>query len=477
MCGEMRIRPHDRPRELFIHLNKSYIGKTIPPPQNLGIPPARCASGPAGRGRKRSTGFLFTYTLSMPRNAGPAAVGPPARALGVLALCFFFNFVARGVGDTYIVFLLPLQSHFGSQRAQMTSVYSMLMLVAGLVSPLAGWVFERFGPRVLYAAGIALLGAGTLIASFTQSLWHLYVGIGLFVGLGAGAVGMVPAAALLSWWYGSKRISSAIGVAYAGFGCGSLVIVPLAQAAIEARGWREAYRAIGLTLLALSFVCAWLPWRAITAPKPATVHPSRAAGARSPLGTALRQRRFWLLVQVMFFTALGMYIVVVQSVAYLVDAGFSPLQAATAFGACGMLSVAGVSSSGWLSDRFSPRKATAVSFTGTALGIAALYAISFEPSEALLVAYVILFGVCQGARGPVVAGLSARLFSGPGQATVYGAIYALMSFGTGLGALLSGALHDWTGGYRAGFLLALACVAIAAAPFWTSNQLSPQDSN
>jgi predicted MFS family arabinose efflux permease len=375
------------------------------------------------------------------------------------------------------VFLLPLQSQFGWQRAQMTSVYSMLMLVAGLVSPFAGWVFERFGPRVLYAAGIALLGAGTLMASVTQQLWHLYVGIGVFVGLGAGAVGMVPAAALLSWWFGSKRMSSAIGVAYAGFGCGSLLIVPLAQAAIDAWGWREAYRAIGFGMLALSLVSIALPWRAISAPRPDPLPKSGGAKPRSPLMAAMRERRFWLLVQVMFFTALGMYIVVVQSVAYLVDAGFSPLQAATAFGACGMLSVVGVSSSGWLSDRFSPRKATAVSFTGTALGIAALYAISFKPSEALLVAYVILFGVCQGARGPVVAGLSARLFSGPGQATVYGAIYALMSFGTGLGALLSGALHDWTNGYRAGFMLALVSVALAAAPFWTSNQLSPQESN
>jgi predicted MFS family arabinose efflux permease len=73
----------------------------------------------------------------------------------------------------------------------------------------------------------------------------------------------------------------------------------------------------------------------------------------------------------------------------------------------------------------------------------------------------------------VVAGLSARLFAGRGQATVYGAIYALMSLGTGLGAMLSGLLHDWTGGYRAGFLLALAGVGLAAVPFWASDDLDP----
>jgi len=163
-----------------------------------------------------------------------------------------------------------------------------------------------------------------------------------------------------------------------------------------------------------------------------------------------------------------------QSVAYLVDIGFTPLQSATAVGTASMLSVAGVSGSGWMSDRFTHRRAATLSFVGTALGIAMLLALTYRRSEWLLVGYVVLFGICQGARGPVVASLSARLFAGRGQSTVYGAIYALMSLGTAAGALLSGALHDWTGGYRAGFVLALASVAVAAAPFWRSkDQLVP----
>jgi len=403
-----------------------------------------------------------------------AAGATAARAIGVLALCFFFNAVGRGVGDTYMVFLLPLQGEFGWQRAQMTGIYSTLMLVAGLASPFAGMVFERFGARVLYGGGIGLLAAGALVASQARELWHLYLGLGVLGGLGGGAIGMVPAAAMLSWWYGA-RLSTAIGIAYAGFGCGSLLMVPLAQALIDAWGWRSAYQGIGSTLLALAAGALCLPWRAITAPRPVPTSGAGAAGGASPLRSALGQRRFWLLVQIMFFTALGMYLVMAQSVVYLVDVGFTPLQAATAFGAAGMLSVVGVSTSGWVSDRFSHRRAATLSFVGTSLGIAMLYALTYRTSELLLVGYVVLFGICQGARGPVVASLSAKLFSGPGQATVYGAIYALMSIGTGLGAALSGALHDWTGGYRAGFLLALACIAAAAAPFWTSrDELVPQ---
>jgi len=416
----------------------------------------------------------------MHKNKGSAAgaTSPLALPLLVLALCFFFNFVGRGVGDTYMVFLLPLGAEFGWHRSQMTSIYSALMVISGLAAPLAGIVFERWGPRVLYATGLGLMGTGYSLAGQSQQLWQFYVCIGFLGGLGASAVGMVPAAALISRWF-QRRMSTAIGLAYAGFGCGSLLIVPLAQTLIDGQGWRDAYHLIGGALLVLLPLSLVLPWRTLRAGRAPTTAPHaamrRGAAGAGPLRAALGQRRFWLLVQVMFFTAAGMYLIIVQSVAYLVDVGFTPLQAAGAFGSAGMLSVVGVSAAGWLADRYGHKPAATVSFTGTFLGIAVLYAMSYQSTHWLLVAYVLLFGICQGARGPVIASLSARLFPGPGQATIYGAIYACMSVGSGIGALLSGVLHDLTGGYRATFVLSMACVVFAAAPFWTSNALIPAE--
>jgi MFS family permease len=400
-----------------------------------------------------------------------AVAGASRMALGVLGLCFLFNFAGRGVADTYMVFLLPLGTEFGWQRAQMTSVYSLLMVTAGLASPLAGLVFERFGPRVLYALGLALMGGGHFLAARLHALWQFYLCIGVLGGLGSAALGMVPAAALLSRWF-RGRMSTAIGLAYAGLGTGSLVLVPLAQALIQHQGWRDAYRLIGTALLALVPVSMLMPWRRIRGGSAwhAAAQVPPAAGP-SPLARALRQPNFWRLVQVMFFTAMGMYLIIVQSVAYFIDIGYAPLQAATAFGAAGMLSVLGISASGWLADRWGHRRAATLSFCGTLLGTVMLYAMSYRAAPWLLAAYVLLFGICQGARGPVIASLSARLFAGPGQATIYGAVYACLSLGSGLGALLSGVLHDLTGGYRAAFALAMVCVVCAALPFWTSDAL------
>ena len=403
---------------------------------------------------------------------GPEPVEPAAMAVTVLVLCFAFNFVGRGVGDTYMVFVLPLETEFGWHRAHTTAVYSALMVTSGLAAPLGGIVFERWGPRVLYLGGLGLLGTGYFLAAKVTALWQLYLCISFLGGLGIAAIGMVPAAALISRWF-QRRLSTAISLAYAGFGCGSLLLVPLAQTLIDAGGWRHACQVIGATLLALLPLAMVMPWNTIRAGRTLLVSPSqqRVHDRAGPVREALGQRTFWRLVQVMFFTAVGMYLIIVQSVAYLVDVGFTPLQAASAFGAAGALSVLGVSSAGWMADRFGHRRAATLSFAGTFSGIALLFAMSFGASLRLLGAYVLLFGICQGARGPLIAGLSARLFSGPGQATIYGVIFACMSVGSGIGALLAGALHDLTGGYRAGFVLSMICVLLAALPFWTSDAL------
>ena len=65
----------------------------------------------------------------------------------------------RGLGDTYAVFLLPLERELGWTRSELTSVYSIYLLVNGCTAPLVGLVFDRLGPRWVYGAGMSCLGA------------------------------------------------------------------------------------------------------------------------------------------------------------------------------------------------------------------------------------------------------------------------------------------------------------------------------
>jgi len=415
----------------------------------------------------------------MPESRSPFRLAPHLRmAAMALLVCFAFNMVGRGLADTYMVFLLPIGSEFGWNRSQLSSVYSVYLLSAGLSAPLVGALYQRWGPRNMYTFGTALLGSAYFAAGSLTQYWQFVLCIGLLGGIGVCSLGMVPAVTIINQWFRNKT-STAIGIAYAGFGCGTLLMVPLAQYLSHLFGWRVAYQVLGGGLLALLPVVLVLPWRRLRegpaeqakppAPKDLPSGSAHAdAGRRWTLGSAARTTGFWSLAQVFYFSSVAMYMVIVQAVAYLVDIGFPPQQAAGAFGFLGMLSVACVTLTGVLCDRFGFRRTAAASFVCTFLGIAFLLALSYVQSYWLLMGFVATFGISQGARGPIVSSLCGRLFPGAGLSAIYGALYACMSLGAATGALLAGALHDLSDGYRASFLVAMVNIVIAALPFWTS---------
>ena len=389
-------------------------------------------------------------------------------AVAVLAVCFILNMLGRGLGDGYAVFILPLEHEYGWSRYQLTSVYSVFLLVSGFAAPLIGLLFDRVGPRVVYGTGLTLIGCAYFAASRLDQLWQFYLLIGGAVGVGVAMTGMVPASAMLSRWF-HTRLSRAIGIAFSATGVGIIIFVPIAQALVERDGWRSAYQILGSVLLILlPIVLFLLPWGRFAAGRPperASQQPS--AGDEWTLRKAMKTRIYWGMVQGFFFTALGMFEIFVQLVAFLVDAGFPPLTAATAFGICGMLSAGSVMGSGFLTDRFGTLRVVTVSFAGTMTGMALLLLIAKVPSTPLLVAFVLVFGASLGVRGPIISSICARHFAGPRLATIYGTVFSSNSLGAALGSLIGGVLHDLSGGYSAGLAFSLCSIALASMPFWT----------
>jgi len=391
-----------------------------------------------------------------------------------LAVAFAFVFVSRGVADIWMVFLLPIESDFAASRQQSAGVYSTYMVVSGLSAPLAGLLLQRYSPRACYLSGTLLICAGVSLASLAGALWHLYLFIGVFVSLGISGIGIVPAAALIGRWY-TRRMSTAMAVAYAGLGTGSLLLVPLAQWSIEWQGWRATYASLGLVLAGLSVAALLLPWRRIAGGSVAAVRAQGqdgasirpwAAAAGLTLREAIRTREFAGLAVSFGFTGFAMYVVIVQTVPFLIEIGHSPLHAATLFGLCGMLSIVGVVSAGWLCDRFGLRPVALLTFALTLTGMLCLLVLSYQFAQWVVVAYVLSFGLAQGGRGPIIATLTNRLFSGPSASALYGIVYASSMVGAGIGSWASGFLHDVSASYRPSLFLAVVGICVAAAPFF-----------
>lgn len=387
-------------------------------------------------------------------------------ALAVLGLCFVLTVLSRGLNESFTVFLLPIAQDFGWDRAEIISIYSLSALTSGLAAPWIGRLFDHSGPRTVYGLGLLLLGASFSIAAQAQQLWQFQVLIGIGIGLAAACLGTVTSALLLARWFG-PRLPTAMAVIFSAMGAGTLLALPASQLLIDSFGWRGAYQILGGLALALLVPIFFLPWQRFAAGSPHV--PRQAAvdqsGQAWTLGSAMRHHAFWALFSTFFFTAVGIFAITVQAVAYLIDAGFPPLQAATAWGFSGALLLVGMMLVSWLDGVIGRVRSILFSYSLTISGIVMLYYLARFPNWWLLAGFVVCFGSMQGSRGPLITATAMQIFRGERVGTIFGTISIGSGLGAALGSWSGGLIHDWTGGYDAVIGFALVSIIAGMMPF------------
>jgi len=395
-----------------------------------------------------------------------APVKPVRIALGVLALCFALSVFGRGLGESFSVFLLPISESFGWNRADVVSVYSLSALAGGLASPLIGRLFDYSGPRSVYSLGLLLFGGAFLFAANATHLWQIQFSVGLCVGLGIALIGNVPNSILLGRWFGPK-LPTAMAVVYSATGAGVLALLLASQLLIDHFGWRGAYQIFGATALVLLLPLLVMPWRLFSEGQP---HLTKMAADDGPdegwtLGRAVRHHAFWALFWTFFFTAIGMYALTPQVVAYLIEAGFPPLQAATAWGFSGVVLLFGMLGVSWLDGIIGRRPSVLFSYAMSVFGIFLLWLLQRYPNIWVLTGFVICFGSMIGSRGPLLTATAMKLFRGKRVGTIYGAIAIGSGLGSAFGSWSGGLIHDMTHSYNPLILYALISVILGMIPF------------
>jgi MFS family permease len=391
---------------------------------------------------------------------------PAHVALNVLALCFSLALVGRGLGESFTVFLKPIAQDFGWDRAQIISAYSLTWLSGGLMSPFIGRLFDRSGPRMVYAVGLALLGGAFLAAAHADQLWQFQLSIGLCVGIGIAFIGNVPNSILLGRWFG-PRLPTAMAVVYSATGAGVLVLLPTSQILIDHVGWRGAYQIFGFIALGLLVPLMLLPWRLFSTGSPHVVKktdPEFVDHGWTLLG-AVGHHAFWALFATFFFTAIGMYAISAQIVAYLIDAGFPPLQAATAWGFSGVVLLFGMLGVTQLDRIIGRRPSVLISYAISIVGIGLLWLLKWYPNFWLLGAFVVTFGSMIGSRGPLLTATAMKIFRGERVGTIYGTISIGSGLGSAFGSWSGGLIHDWTHSYNLLIVFSLCAVVLGMIPF------------
>jgi MFS family permease len=275
----------------------------------------------------------------------------------------------------------------------------------------------------------------------------------------------------LSRWFPTAR-GTVVGLALSGMGVGMFLFAPLSAFLIERFDWRWAFVVIGTGTAGLL-----LPTNALApgAPPESSTVGAAAAGRETRLGDVLGSLRFWCFAAAFFFTPLSNFMVTTHQVAHIVEAGFEPQWAATAFGVMGLLSAFGRAGFGALSDRLGRVPTALSSYAATALGTVALLLLRPGSPSWLLYVFIALFGLTLGARGPIVAALAADLYRGRTYGTVLGLITLGNRLGSALGPWLGGVIYDLTGSYRAAFATSVGAIVVAAVALTAAGRLGSRD--
>ncbi len=376
---------------------------------------------------------------------------------------------------SYPVYLVAFIAEFGWSRAETSIAYSVSQLVAGVSSPLVGFLVDRLGPRRLLLLGGGLLVAGLFASAFITALWQIILLYGIVMTVGANCLGLVVFVPMLSRHFVRRR-GMAISIVQSANGIARGISAPLVQLLISLIGWRTTYMAQAGLMALLVLPLAALFRRAEAPPAPRNdggipIDPPGAAPMAVPyfgwtLAEAMRTPHFWLLFAVYLFTGLGSFFVSLHQLAFAVDIGFDKLYAAEVLGMGAFLAVPGIVMTGTLSDYIGRELSAVLAYGFSIFGVICALLITSPDQHLLLWLHACFFGLTWGARGPAITAKTADLFPGRQLGTILGVITIGSGIGSALGSWGAGWIFDVSGSYRVAFMLSIASYLGGVIAFW-----------
>ena len=384
----------------------------------------------------------------------------------VMAASWIMLFLVYSVAVS--IFFKPILDEFGWDRATLSSVQTVAMLVFAVVSPFMGRLIDRFGPRAMLFVCVATQTLSSLITGLATSLWHLYISRFLFE-----IRVLHNTQVLINRWFVRKR-GRALGIVATGPPAGALVLSPISQYLILTWGWRDTMLfwagVIFVVLLVLTILIRDNPQDkgygpdGESLPAPATVADSPGREINSQTGqtaatgitvaAAVRQRSFWLLAAAHLICGIGCGFMMTHIVIFATDVGYSAMIGASFVSVCGAVNLVGVLVTGYMSDRYARKKVLSLTHAIRCVSFLVVVGYILLDNGGLWLLYLAmaLFGFSWFTTAPLASGLVADLFGQHRMGTILGMILSCHIIGMAVGAYAGGITFELTDSYFLVFL-------------------------
>ncbi len=377
----------------------------------------------------------------------------------ILGLIAMMSISSPQYGWTF--FTKSLQESLGVQLSTLQVTFTILIVLQTFLSPIQGYLVDKFGARILIATGCLLSGLGWITAGYVTSIVGLYFTYGLFCGVGTGIV-YIGVVGLMVRWFPDRR-GFATGVVAAGYGFGALLTNNGIYNMIAEKGYQHTLIVFGIILGVVGAVAALalrLPTTDDVLPQPA-VEVSRVG---TPPGEMLSTKVFWLMFVMMTMMSTGGLMIISQFSAFSRDFGVA---AVTVFGMAALPLAANIDRItngltrpffGWLSDRIGRENTMAIAFLLEAASVTLM--VLFRDNALV---FVLLSGVVFFGWGEIFSLFPSTLtdtFGAKHATTNYGLLYIAQGIGSILGGPLAALLREQTGSWLPVFAIIIAMDAL-----------------
>ena len=376
---------------------------------------------------------------------------------------------------TIAVFVYPMSEDLGWSRTLIVGASSLAGILSVFISPLSGYLIQKYGSKKTLFFSVSLLGISTLLISrtFNPITFYILFGIGRIIFSSPIQIG---ASTIVAKWFINNR-GKATGILGLSHSLGMGLFPLFAQLIIDLDGnnpdsWRMSWIFIGLMVWFISLPLVFFTM--VDDPKQIDSKDKKYLELKNNLGNkgrndssislrnALKTRPFWMLSMVGFLTYFIHTGVNIHQAAYLIDKGINPIFAASALTIMALGTGVGSLVTGWATDKFSSK---IVYFFGCIwLGLSALL---FLLISNIFLAYLIgfIFGMALGGLLVIPPVVLADIFGKDNIGSIRGYSEPFVSAGQAIGGISAGLIYDFTGSYTLSFpmfafIALLACIFI-----------------
>ncbi|MFC2038320.1 MFS transporter [Chloroflexota bacterium] len=384
----------------------------------------------------------------------------------------------------FTVFFNPIRQTFGWTAAITSVAFSLQRLELGILSPLAGFMVDRIGPRKMMFFGWAIAGAGFIYMSTIDSLWGFY---GSFLAIAVGfsfASGTVINTAIANWF--QKKRSRALALTYLGPGL-SGILAPVMALSIGQFGWRQTLIFAGIALcgicVPLSLVMRHKPSQYGLVPdgeetrkenkaadivdrdslKESKKHDNPAPVEDYTARQALATRAFWFLAIVFIFQQVAQSAVMVHIVPYLESVAIPTTMAAYSVTGMTLFSLIGRLGFGILGDFRNKRYLIAWALTLQTIGLLVFSLVGVDKVW-LVFLFLLTYGPGYGGPIPLRSAIQADYFGTKSFGTIMGLMSTVGMLGGLASPIIAGWVFDVTESYRIVWVI-FTFVLLPSVPF------------